>query len=325
MLAARLSGGSELDPVAFAIEVATLIDKKQVLMRAERGLGANPITLYMFRHDKIRDYYTHFAFLGDDPTTRHAYARDDQFGGVYELLARALPAGQAEELNEYLHISAAESQDHRLSDRFVQHLRWRQLLDVTDPSWISALDPPEVARSLKDFARLDRDRAALDEKLSALRTVVDRARAMSRIVTATDTVVLLDRITESLVALGAVAQENDKPYARAIELPGHGRLEVWALASAGPPPASVLAALDSLIREIVRLPALLIINIDAAKQPTERDWSAVLDWAAGLRPTGIFSMSAPELYRRLRTAEESGDASLWRELGGAAPAPVAAS
>src|SRR5205823_5761564 len=124
VLSARVAGTAELDRATFAVEIAILVANKQVLMRAERGVSAEPVTTYLFRHDKIRDYYTHFAFLGDDPCIRYSYARDDRFSGVYDLLARALPAAQAEELNEYLHITAVESQDHRLSDRFVQHLRW---------------------------------------------------------------------------------------------------------------------------------------------------------------------------------------------------------
>lgn len=159
----------------------------------------------------------------------------------------------------------------------------------------------------------------------ALRTNVDTARAVARIVTAADPVTLLDRTVQGLEALGARTRENDKPYARSVELPGHGVLEIWALAAPGAPPPTLVAALDNLIREVAARPALLVLNVDAAKIPAEREWGGVLDWAARLAPCGIMSTPAPTLYQRLRAAEESGDVTaLWRELGCASPASVAA-
>jgi hypothetical protein len=76
-------------------------------------------------------------------------ARDDRFAGVFEYLARDLPHDAADELKDYLLSAALDRSDHRLSDRFLQHLRWRSLLDRADRAWLAAYDLPNARDDLE--------------------------------------------------------------------------------------------------------------------------------------------------------------------------------
>jgi hypothetical protein len=300
VLEARISGGDEIDGAKFQAETAALLARKQVYLRTESASGGLQVAAYQFRHDKIRDFYTHFAFLGNDPTVRHQYARDDRFGGVYELLAKALEPAQAEDLKEYLLLSAVDSQDHRLSDRFVQHLRWRRLLADTDPAWMTELDPPEATHALTEFAAIDQERGRLESRLTKLKSIVDTHREIARIVTAKDSSTLLDRVISALANYGAQSVPADTPYCRLVALPGHGRIQIWALASAGQPTVTVLSALQSLILERAMPPSLLIINVDAALAPAQRDSSGAQRWAVSLPPGLIRPIMGHDLYRLLQ-------------------------
>jgi len=300
VLEARISGGGEIDGAKFQTETAALLARKQVYLRTESAPGGLQVAAYQFRHDKIRDFYTHFAFLGDDPTVRHQYARDDRFGGVYELLAKALEPAQAEDLKEYLLMSAIDSQDHRLSDRFVQHFRWRRLLADIDPGWMTELDPPQATHALAEFAVIDQERSRLDGRLTKLKSIVDTRREIARIVTAKDPSTLLDRVVSALVNCGAQSVPADTPYCRLVALPGHGRIQIWGLASTGQPTATILSALQSLMLERVMPPSLLVINVDAALAPAQRDSTGAQRWVASLPPGLIRPIMGHDLYRLLQ-------------------------
>ena len=146
-----------------------MVLNKQVLSTSGPGPGGEHFANYQFRHERISDFYVHFAFLGDDPSVRFEHVRDDKFGGVYDLLARVLPKDQADELREVFVLTGVDSQNHRQSDSFIQHLRWRRLLENTDPMWISELDPPWGTSALDEFSVSERQRVAIDEKMTALR------------------------------------------------------------------------------------------------------------------------------------------------------------
>src|SRR5262249_652312 len=102
VLAARREGKADIGSDQFVEYVAILEERKQVRRVSVPIAGGKSKAEYQFRHDRIRDYYTHFALLGDDPAERFALARDDRFVGVFEYLARDLPQYAADELKEYL-------------------------------------------------------------------------------------------------------------------------------------------------------------------------------------------------------------------------------
>jgi hypothetical protein len=320
ILRSRLEGGPEIDATAFPDETRLLLERKQILSRSPPG-GQTDKTTYQFRHEKIRDFYMHFAFLGDNGEVRRAYARDDRFAGVYDHLAKVLPQGQAEELREYLLMTAVDSQDHRVSDRFIQHLRWRKLLDESDPSWILDLDPPSIREALGEFRRLDGDRSNVERRLSELRDVVDRGRSVARIATATEPAALADRTAVVLAQLGATAKQAAAPWAKVLTLPTGVAVELWALASPGQPSKTVLAAIESLMAEIPKGSIVLLLNVDAEREPGSRDWSSAVAWATEHLDGSVRVLTALQLLQAVREAENVGDASrLWATLEGREPA-----
>ncbi len=108
----------EIDTTAFGEYVAIMEQRKQVRrISLKTAVGLWPST--DFRHEKISDFYLHFALLEADLTKRFELAGNDRFAGLYDYLARELPLDAANELKEYLLSSALDSNDHRLSDRFL--------------------------------------------------------------------------------------------------------------------------------------------------------------------------------------------------------------
>jgi hypothetical protein len=319
ILKSCLDGGPEIDAAAFPDETRLLLERKQILSRSPPN-GEADKTTYQFRHEKIRDFYMHFAFLGDNGEIRRAHARDDRFAGVYDHLAKVLPEGQAEELREYLLMTAVDSQDHRVSDRFIQHLRWRKLLDESDPSWISDLDPPYFREALEEFRRLDGERSNVERRLSELRDVVDRGRSVARIATATEPAALADRTAAVLVRLGATTNEAALPWAKLLTLPTGVEVELWALASSGQPSKTILAAIESLVAEIRGGPIVLLLNVDAAREPGSRDWSPAVIWASEHLDGNVRVLTTLQLVQAAREAEDVGDARrLWAALEGREP------
>ena len=66
------------------------------------------------------------TFLGTGNERPEQYLGDGRFRGVYLLLATLLPLDAATALRERLILYAARTQDHTVSDRFVQLLHGRK-------------------------------------------------------------------------------------------------------------------------------------------------------------------------------------------------------
>jgi hypothetical protein len=316
VLKARLEGTAEIDSKAFSAEVDSLLEHKQVYSTSSPSNADSP-AVYQFRHDRISDFYMQFAFLGDDPSIRYAHVGDDRLGGVYDLLARILPPAQADELKEVLILRGMDSRDHRQSDSFIQHLRWRRLLEEMDPDWISDFDPNWATQALEEFRHAQEERKALDDKMVLLRDRIDRARVMSRILTARDSATLLDRVARALAAMGATVADSGRPYSRIVEVPEHGKVELWGVASAGQPSATVLAAMQSLIHDTRSAQLLIVVNVHSDRTPTDRDNAAMLKWLRTLPKGKSRFLFAINLYQLIREAEEEADTrKLWRGLAG---------
>ena len=204
VLLARREGKPEIGSDVFGEYVPILEQRKQVRRVSIPIADGKSKSEYQFRHDRIRDYYTHFALLGDDPTERFALARDDRFAGVFDYLARDLPQNAALELKDYLLSAALDRSDHRLSDRFLQHLRWRSLLDRDDPSWLAEYDLPDARKALKEFDTLLVTRDQTEARMREMREIVDSARVTTRILSAHDAEALDEAVAALLVSFGAV-------------------------------------------------------------------------------------------------------------------------
>ncbi|MEH2042594.1 HEAT repeat domain-containing protein, partial [Nostoc sp.] len=83
---------------------------------------------WLFRHDKIMEFFLVQNFLGEKDEAKNRlidHIGDPRFRGVYFLLVNLLPLDAAKELKEKLIQYAADTKDHTVSDTFVQLLRPR--------------------------------------------------------------------------------------------------------------------------------------------------------------------------------------------------------
>ena len=320
VLKARLEGAIEIDDAAFPREVALLVSYKQALSSSGPVPNGQSVISHQFRHERISDFYLHFAFLGPDPSVRFAHVRDDRFGGVYDLLARILPKEEADELREVFVLTGVDSRDHRISDSFIQQLRWQRLLLESDPTWIADLDPPWANDALGEFRLAEQRRHEIDEALASLRQRVDDARSISRIVTARDPSSLLERVSAAFDLRGLKVSETSKPYSRELTTPDGLRLQLWAIASPGPPSATMSIAIRGLIADVTNALGLVVVNFQADLPPSQRDPSLTAAWRASLVPSMLRCASAPDLHEFLRSMDKNGcQGNLWASLSARFP------
>jgi HEAT repeat protein len=129
----RLNDQDSIPPKDFGDELEIMEEAKMVIARTSREVteGEKPTarTLWNFRHDKILEYFLVQQFLGKTPEIEDRILKhidDPRFRGVYFLLADLLPFIEAQALRETLIQYAVDTQDHTVSDRFVELLRPRR-------------------------------------------------------------------------------------------------------------------------------------------------------------------------------------------------------
>jgi hypothetical protein len=129
----RLNDQDSIPVKDFSDELEIMEESKMVIARTSREVteSEKPTarTLWNFRHDKILEYFLVQQFLGktaevEDRILKHI--DDPRFRGVYFLLADLLPLTEAQELRETLIQYAVDTQDHTVSDRFIELLRPRR-------------------------------------------------------------------------------------------------------------------------------------------------------------------------------------------------------
>jgi HEAT repeat protein len=129
----RLNDQDSIPTKDFGDELEIMEEAKMVIARTSREVteGEKPTarTLWNFRHDKILEYFLVQQFLGKTPEVEERILKhidDPRFRGVYFLLADLLPFSEAQALRETLIQYAVDTQDHTVSDRFVELLRPRR-------------------------------------------------------------------------------------------------------------------------------------------------------------------------------------------------------
>ncbi len=115
-----------LDREAFFEPIQALAAHKMVLTQNGIDAEGKPIRRWVFRHDRIRDFFLMQAFTSRQDERILKHMDDPRFRGVYLMLASQLPLGQASELKEALVDRAAETKDHHLSDAVVEVLKNRR-------------------------------------------------------------------------------------------------------------------------------------------------------------------------------------------------------
>jgi|GEM_PF-3859171 len=312
-LNAREDNKAEIDWSSFGEYVAILEQRKQVRRTSVDVAGGNTALEYRFRHEKIADFYLHFALLGADPEKRFLLAGDDRFAGVFDYLARELPAQAAEELKEYLLSSALDSNDHRLSDRFLLHLRWRALLDRDDPAWLTRYDTLDGAAAVDEFDRLAAIRERTESKMRAARLKIEASRVASRLLAAKDERSLGSAVRELFLKLGAREIATPGGVAPVFEFPGLAPLAL--LCVAGPRAMSAVTRIGLASRALrVSQRKLVVVNPQVELDPSERDWSQVKEWARSVTGDDVIVLSTLALYRVARNEHAEQGQPLWTEV-----------
>ncbi|MBK8182732.1 MAG: HEAT repeat domain-containing protein [Candidatus Competibacteraceae bacterium] len=121
----RLKDEDTLPVGEFADELQSMERHKMTVSRS-LDEGGKSCPEWHFRHDKIADFFVVQAFLGPDNDKPEKHLGDARFRGVYLQLARLLPLNAARALERQLIDYAADTQDHTVSDTFIQLLRSRQ-------------------------------------------------------------------------------------------------------------------------------------------------------------------------------------------------------
>jgi HEAT repeat protein len=116
-----------LDSGRFFAEVQAMARHKMALGQHDTDADGKPRQKWVFRHDKIRDYFLVNAFRAQESKRILRYIDDPRFRGVYLMLASQLPLEQARDLKDALVDRAAETKEHNLSDAVVQLLKTRKL------------------------------------------------------------------------------------------------------------------------------------------------------------------------------------------------------
>ena len=122
----RLSDELALDTSTFFEAVEALVVHKMVLEQNDQDSEGKPTKKWVFRHDKIRDYFLMQAVLAQQDDRIPKHVDDPRFRGVYLMLASQLPLDQARDLRDALVDRASETKDHHLSDEVVQILKTRR-------------------------------------------------------------------------------------------------------------------------------------------------------------------------------------------------------
>jgi hypothetical protein len=312
-LGARKDNKAEIDWSSFGEYVAILEQRKQVRRTTVDVAGGKAASEYRFRHEKIGDFYLHFALLEADSEKRFSLAGDDRFAGVFDYLARELPAQAADELKEYLLSAALDSDDHRLSDRFLQHLRWRALLDRDDPVWLARYDTSDGSAAVDEFDRLAAIRDRTESEMRDARSKIQASRVSSRLLAAKDARGLESAVRELFFKLGASEIATPGGVAPVFELPGFARLAL--LCVAGPRAMSPVTQIG-LASRASRIAGrkLVVVNPQAELDPPERDWSQVKEWARAVAGDDVGVLSTMALYRLARSGSAARGQQLWAEL-----------
>ena len=311
-LNAREDNKAEIDWSSFGEYVAILEQRKQVRRTTVDVAGGKAASEYRFRHEKIGDFYLHFALLEADSEKRFSLAGDDRFAGVFDYLARELPGQAADELKEYLLSAALDSNDHRLSDRFLQHLRWRALLDRDDPAWLAQYDTPNGFAAIDEFDRLAAIRDRTEAEMRAARSKIEASRVGSRLLAAKDARGLESAVRELFLKLGAREIATPGGVAPVFELPGFAPLAL--LCVAGPRAMSAVTRIGLASRASrISERKLVVVNPQTELDPSERDWFQVEEWARSITGDGVGVLSTMALYRLARNDNVEGQP-IWSEI-----------
>ena len=125
----RLDAMVTLSDDEFVEELLVMASHKKVVSYHQYEKGMDAVRHWVFRHDKILDFFLVQAFVGRDNDRPRKHLGDPRFRGTYFQLASLLPLDAAKSLERELINYAADTRDHSVSDDFIHLLRSRSSAD----------------------------------------------------------------------------------------------------------------------------------------------------------------------------------------------------
>lgn len=313
----RLNGDDDLKKSPYDREIGSLVEEKMVITRAVEVPGKDPGQEILFRHDRIRDHFTHFAFMGETQDERRLqYASDSRFSGVYEYLAKVLDIGSAERLREQLLMNAVESQDHRLSDSFIKQLSWRQQFSSGDPKWLGDYDLPAARDADLKFDALQMSRAKLEHEMLELKGTMQSLREYSRVLSTFDESRFGEAVTKCLTAIGSATvkslNSDSIPYLGATSPEGKTFALALLCSRMEIDPFQVELAMQR-FKQLPR-PVLLITNSNVAMNPRERVSDLPEEVRGMFLQDGVLCCSAIEVYSAYKSFARAQSTPFWSDL-----------
>ncbi|MDX8457273.1 hypothetical protein [Mesorhizobium humile] len=314
LLDQRLQDQEDLQKLPFRPEVAALVTGKMAIVRTDADdAGSVAAQEIRFRHDRIRDYFTHFAFLAFPAEKQAEFAEDARFAGVFPYLARALPQSEAEALRERLITRAADLDDHRVSDSFVREFSWRQKISTQDPDWLPDYDVPTVREADSRLFELTGRRHEIDQEVNANRDIISRSRAMTRILAAADPNFLKDAAVAILLEMGADVESADEGASRAqLRSPDGVSFRVVGLSQPGAIKSFHVEVLVARFTGSTTIP-YVVTNARALEDPKTRGEDLDRHDRQALLNVGAYVISARALYDAFVEAQGlSSQRSFWQ-------------
>jgi HEAT repeat protein len=126
----RLNDEVVLPKEEFLDELQCMQRHRMVVCQESLDAFGNPIIEWKLRHERIMDFFILQIFFGQEPEIQSQHVDDPRFRGIYLQLANVMSLDRAMELRERLLQHAVDTQDHHLSDRFIQLLRSRRTVNI---------------------------------------------------------------------------------------------------------------------------------------------------------------------------------------------------
>lgn len=184
----RVEDRAEIEVEGFDQEIKVLEEKRLVISRQTETLQGEPKQEWVFRHDKIQEFFIVQHFMENLEVLMDEHWGEARFQGVYLLLATKLPYEQAMKLRESLIQQAVDTQDHSLSDQFIKLINTRKDYQPPTPSRLEEVRGYLRTLKLKEaFLRLasfipdenveeKNDLTALQARLSELEEIEPKGR-----------------------------------------------------------------------------------------------------------------------------------------------------
>lgn len=314
LLTQRLADQEDLGGLPFKPEVTELVHAKLAQVRTfSEPSGKSSAQEIRFRHDRIRDFFTHFVLLDMTPEEQAAQAKDTRFAGVFPYLARSMSRENAEVLREQLIALAAHIEDHRVSDSFVREFSWRQRFASQDPEWMLAYDLPAAKDADGKYADLARKRDHLEAAMGRLREQIESSRRLTRVLTAVDSTEMVSLAREMLLAMGASEATVQQPIGATLTDPsGRDFLLVALTQSESIRPFHVELLLARIERN--EMPKLVVLNSQVGVVPEARVADLSSEQRTALLARCAAPMASMELYSAFRATREGAHDNFWPYL-----------